>query len=284
MPTFEDLNIPPGFLTDRQIRCSLEGGYLIQRGSWCAELIRHASYTLRIGDHIEIADSSAANVENERRFKRVDLKEGDHVDLRPGDTAKLFSIEVLHLPASVMALTVARGLIFFEALVPENTYVDPGFSGTLYTTVTNLSNRVIRLDYGDPVTRLFFFRLTEDVGEPYVKGSAKGLKQRLESRRATTLGTDEECRKATRSELINELRKLPVGGAQIASLARRDLTLVAWSWGIALIWPPLLFVANTNPWVLHTVLGRVLANVGSLVMSIVLPKAAMMVWERFKRL
>ena len=63
--------------------------------------------------------------------------------------------------------------MFFEALVPENTYVDPGFNGSLYTTVTNLSHRVVRLHYNDPIARLFFYHLSDSVEEPYVEGLAK---------------------------------------------------------------------------------------------------------------
>ncbi len=69
MSTFEELGVPSGFMTDRQIKRSLVNGHLIQSGSWEKEFIRHASYTLRIGDRVEIADASSANVDKERHFK-----------------------------------------------------------------------------------------------------------------------------------------------------------------------------------------------------------------------
>ena len=75
----------------------------------------------------------------------------------------------------MLAFTVARGLMFFEALVPENTYADPGFRESLYVTVTNLSNRIIRLSYGDPMARFFFYRLEGDVEEPFRREAARGI-------------------------------------------------------------------------------------------------------------
>jgi deoxycytidine triphosphate deaminase len=283
LPTFNELNIPLGFMTDHQIKLALENGFLIQNGSWEAGFVRHASYTLRIGDRIEIAHATAANIEEERYFKRIDLSPTSSVELRPGDTAKLYSIEVLNLPQSVLAFTVARGLMFFESLVPENTYVDPGFTGNLYTTVTNLSNRNIHLDYGDPITRLFFYKLAEDVEESYIKGSAKGLKQRLKSSRATALGTEDECRKAGRADIIKELRQIPLGGTQMAALAQKEFNLTLALFLFALLWPPLFFLGNTNAWLLHT-FGRAISNVGSVVASFGLSKLVPYAWERLRRI
>ena len=173
MKGFDQLLIPQGFLTDAQIRIALENEDLIVPGSWDAGCIRHASYTLRLGTKVEIASASRANVEEERDFAVKDLHAGDHFDLNPGDTAKLYSIEMLRLPDCVLGFTVARGLMFFESLIPENTYVDPGFNGPLYTTVTNLSHRIVRLYHNDPIARLFLYRLSEPVGQSYQQGAAR---------------------------------------------------------------------------------------------------------------
>ncbi len=169
------LPIPQGFLTDAQIRLALENEDLIVPGSWDANCIRHASYTLRLGTKVEIASASRANAEEGRDFAVRDLHTGDHFDLMPGDTAKLYSTEMLRLPDCVLGFTVARGLMFFESLIPENTYVDPGFNGSLYTTVTNLSHRVVRLHQNDPIARLFLYKLSEPVRQAYQQGAARGL-------------------------------------------------------------------------------------------------------------
>lgn len=174
-------DIPVGFLTDSHIEALLNDKKPIVPNTWEKASIRHASYTLRIGDRVEIAHASKANIDERRDFLVRDLRPGEYVELSPGDTAKLYSIEILDLPDDILAFTVARGLLYVEALVPENTYADPGFEGTLFTTVTNLSNRVVRLKYGDPIARAFFFHLAEPVHESFRKGSSKGIIQRLES-------------------------------------------------------------------------------------------------------
>ena len=98
--TFEELKLPPGFLTDRAIMKALENGYLIDRGTWKADLARHAGYTLRLGDHAEVCEARQAHAPKNREFVVRSLNEGEHLDLMSGDTAKLFSVEVLKLPRS----------------------------------------------------------------------------------------------------------------------------------------------------------------------------------------
>ena len=279
MSKFEDLHLPLGFLTDRSIKRALESGYLIDRGTWQADLIRHASYTLRLGDHVEVCEAREAHAPITRDFVVRNLVSGEHIELKPGDTAKLFSIEVLRRPSSVLAFTVARGLMFFESLVPENTYVDPGFSGTLYTTVTNFSSRIIRLHFGDPVARLFFYLLSEEVEEPYLRGAAKGLRQRLESFPAIKFLTEGECRLATRKDLAKEIRHLPLAGNQIAEIGDRQFRWIYFVGIFALLWPLFLVIANTNSW-LHQRLGSSLSSAAALLLAAVLSRLVDLVLKR----
>lgn len=282
MTPFEALHLPQGFLTDRHIKLALKNQLLLVPGTWVDTSIRHASYTLRLGHKIEVARSCAANKEERRDFTVQDLKVGDSFDLQPGDTAKLFSIEILHLPKDVLAFTVARGLMFFEALVPENTYADPGFNDTLYTTVTNASNRIVRLDYGDPIARLFFYHLSEQVEEPFQRGAAKGIKQRLESSRATTIGTAEECTRAKIEELLGQLRHLPIAGNAIVELNRRQNRKCIGAMALAAVWPVLMLVANTNSWV-KAVLGSLWSNVSAAVLSAAISFVAPRLWSYLKK-
>lgn len=272
-----------GFLTDRRIKLALDNNFLIVPNTWDDRSIRHASYTLRLGDRIEVASASKANLEERRDFVVQDLKEGDYFDLMPGDTAKLFSFEHLNLPDTVLAFTVSRGLMFFESLLPENTYADPGFAGQLYTTVTNLSNRVVRLHYKDPIARLFFYHLAEPVAEPFQRGAAKGLRQRLESFRATQIGTAEECRNATYPQLVDQLRHLSMGGTQIAELTERQKHRMIGLLVFSACWPPLLLLANLNPWV-KGAFGFFLTNVSAIVcsalISLIIPRA----WAFLRRI
>lgn len=281
LSTFRELNLAKGFLVDWQLKHALDHNMLIVPGTWSDSSIRHASYTLRLGDKVELALCSDSNQEERRDFVVHDLKHGDHLDLNPGDTAKLFSIEILDLPKDILAFTVARGLMFFEALVPENTYADPGFNGTLYTTVTNASNRVVRLHYGDPIARLFLYHLAEPVQEPFRKGTAKGIKQRLESFRATNVGTREECRGAKTEELIRELRHFPIAGNQLTELARRQSRRWMGTLAFSTVWPMLLLFANLNGWVKHTV-GLVISNAAAVVLSAVISIIAPYIWGKLK--
>jgi deoxycytidine triphosphate deaminase len=283
MTPFEDLGIPQGFLTDAHLTLALDNQSLIVPGSWDAKCIRHASYTLRLGTKVEIASASRANLEEGRDFFVRDLHGGDHFDLMPGDTAKLYSTEMLRIPDCVMGLTVARGLMFFEALIPENTYVDPGFNGPLYTTVTNLSHRIVRLHHNDPIARLFLYRLSEPVHQSYQQGAAKGLSQRLESFRATKFGTQAECSKASTKDLTNELARLPGGGAQLAELSRRQSVRWIGLFGFAACWPLLLLVVNLNAWIGDKA-NFAVRNLGAIVLSAAISYAAPRVWSRLKQL
>ena len=134
----------------------------------------------------------------------------------------LFSIENLRLPPSVLGFTVARGLLFVEALVPDNMYVDPGFTGQLYTTVTNLSGRVLTLLYGTPIARLFFYRLSEDVHQPYQTGPAIGVPQHVESVPGVAFPTAEKAKAGGVSDLYKDLVATERGGARTAELLRRN--------------------------------------------------------------
>ena len=251
--------------------------------TWDAASIRHASYTLRLGGHVEIAYANRAASDERRDFVVQDLRQGDSLALNPGDTAKLYSIEILDIPDSVLAFTVARGLMYIEALVPENTYADPGFTGDLYTTVTNLSNRIVRLNYGDPIARLFLFHLAEPVQESFRRGAARGILQRLESERATKLGTPQECHQSDTTQLVSEIqRNAASSGPAIVELLQRQNRRRAALFVIAVVWPVLLVLANMNSWIKNT-LGLVVSNIAAVILSALISWLALPVWQRIKR-
>jgi deoxycytidine triphosphate deaminase len=198
-------------------------GTLLKKGTWDQGQIRHASYTLRLGSRVEIARAAESGASEVKQFTIVTLTTAANViDLKPGDTALLYSMENLKIPTSILGFTVARGLLFAESLVPENTYVDPGFSGSLYTTVTNVSNRIIRLEYGMPVARLFFFRLAESVRNGYRTGAALGISQQLASMKTVQIGSAEDCKTASDKDLIDAVRQMPLGGSVLAEIVQGD--------------------------------------------------------------
>lgn len=257
--SFEDLVPTSGFLTDRQIKRALEEGYLIQANTWEQSLVRHASYMLRLGDRVDVAQAAQSTRQEKKTFELRRIGKSESVELLPGDTALLYSMEHLALPSTVLGLTVARGLLFAESLCPENTYVDPGFSGPLYTAITNVSSRVVRLDYGMPLARLFFCRLAEAVENPYRTGATMGISQQLQTIRATTLSTPEECRKASGSRLLGEIGRLHLYGPHLEQALTRHSTQVVRLYLFATLWPVALLIANSAS--VKDQLGAFVANV-----------------------
>lgn len=259
---FEQIVPDTGFLVDSQIRDALNHSYLIEKGTWDDSQIRHASYQLRLGDRVEIARASNAITNSTKELSIVKLsKLNPVVELRPGDTALLYSSENLKLPNSVLGFTVARGLLFVESLVPENTYIDPGFAGQLYTTVTNVSGRVIQLKYQTPIARMFLFRLSHSVGSAYSTGAAMGISQELASVPASSIPTQEAARNAKTVALLDEIRRIPLGGVHLAeSIARcrskEDSILV-----FSFVWPILLLFFNTSNWIKGVIKSAFMINV-----------------------
>jgi deoxycytidine triphosphate deaminase len=279
MPSFDETIKQLGFLTDRNITAALEEGFLLERGTWDASNLRHASYTLRLGGRVEVC--RAANSHGTaKEFTLVQLNAAEpHFELRPGDTAMLYSLEHLRFPDSVLGFTVARGLLFAEGLCPENTYVDPGFTGIIYTTVTNVTSRVVQLQYGMPVARLFFFHLTEPVQNGYRAGSALGIAQQLKSVRVTTISTPDQCVAARSEELLETVKLIPIGGLHAAEsftrFSKRQRTMEQRLLALAVVWPVLLILANNNVWIKDNVgpfAGNVAASIFAALLMIWAPK------------
>lgn len=285
MPGFEDLISHTGFLTDRQIQQAVEAGFLIEKGTWSADQLRHASYTLRLGGEIKVSRARDPASCATKTFTILNLTAADSIfEIHPGDTALLYCMERLRFPDSVLGFTVARGLLFAEALSPENTYVDPGFTGTIYTTVTNVSDRTVRLHYGIPIARLFFYRLSEQVKDGYRAGHAFGIAQQLESVPLAPVRTAEQCSRATDAQLLESIRLMPLGGLAAAEiidrLNARHQTNRRQLFAFAVLWPPLLLVANNSSWVSNN-LGPFAANVSASLVAAGLVYLTPKVWNFF---
>jgi deoxycytidine triphosphate deaminase len=156
-----DVNIKreQGFLYDSQIANALARGKLVVNGD--AASAKYACYELHIGDHIQqlVLDNTPGNENDLYKVKRI----GDDgvVQIGPGETYKIYAKEQLNMPADVFAISIPVGNMFKLGLNPETTFADPGFSGDFYVTVCNYSQRIVKLKVGDPLARLFFFKLAE---------------------------------------------------------------------------------------------------------------------------
>jgi deoxycytidine triphosphate deaminase len=283
MKPFEEIVCSTGYLTDRQIREALRSGYLIEKGTWDESLIRHASYMLRLGDTVHI---SRATIEGSATAKTFDIiRLGQHnpsLLLRLGDTALLYSMEYLRFPNTILGFTVTRGLLFAQPLVPENTYVDPGFTGSIYIVVTNLSNRAVELKYGMTIARLFFFRLAEPVESPYRTGAGVGIEQHLMTKPALDLTSLGDCRKANWEELINAIKEIPLAGNYvIEELFKRMQTRIEMLIIALVVWPLFLIFANTSEWLRQNFDSVVINILASLIASGTI-WISLYIWRKFK--
>ena len=224
---------------------------LIVPGTWDGGGVRHASYTLRLGPHARLIDPVTPGPDVARVERVVAISRERPLELRPGQTALLFSHEEVSLAPDFLGFTVARGLLYGEALVPENTYVDPGFRGALYTTVVNVSSRVITLHYLMPIARLFFYRLHAEVEEPYRSGHARGIDQQLASVPAVPLATEAEAKQATDKTLSKLMAATGPAGLLAAEIAARSRARFVALALLALGWPPaflgIMHLGITNP-------------------------------------
>jgi len=217
---FNEVVTGTGFLTDSEIKAAIEAGFLIVGGSSSSDRIRHASYELRLGEAHVAPVAPAKGEEFEFTIRRL----ADKTPLRlfPGEIALLYSLEVVGLPPNVLGFTVARGLLFAEGLTPENTYVDPGFTNKLYTTVVNRSNRIITLQFGMPIARLFFFKLSKAVERPYTPGHMREIGQQVASEISWAVSTADEAKRKSSEELTGAVRVLTMAGNQVIELLERE--------------------------------------------------------------
>lgn len=235
-----------GFMADFEILEAVERGEIFERGTWSASQIHQASYGLRFDD----AMVSAAEIESlhgQREYKVVDMGKGTVLELRPGDSALLYSIEAFRLPADIVAFTLPRGLLVAQSLAPGASYVDPGFSGRFCVPVTNTSNRIVRLSGGLEIARTLFFRLNNAVRNPWSAADATSLKTALEAAPGKVVRSSDELKRMSASELLLSLKAaLPAGGefGEIANRARRLFALVL---ATAIVWPVALLVMNSRP-------------------------------------
>src|SRR4051812_12761861 len=90
-PSFEDVVPTTGFLTDRRILAALKADYLIEPGTWNEAQLRHASYTVRLGQRVEVERHPAGSGKREQQSLML-TSGGPPLELRPGEKALLFSL------------------------------------------------------------------------------------------------------------------------------------------------------------------------------------------------
>ncbi len=169
------------YLVDVELKAAIDEIFVA--GSYDISAIRHASYQLRLGSTVKINPFKTPGGERLDEFVDAKWQTGTngnrYVEVQPRQTALLYTEEVFRLPSDVVGFVFCRGLLFTKALSPENTYVDPGFSGPLYITVRNESDHIVHLTKGMHLARLFVFRLCSPVSSAYATGESLGIEQQL---------------------------------------------------------------------------------------------------------
>lgn len=153
------IQLRSGFLVDIDIKRAMENQQLIVNGN--PEGAKYATYELTIGSHVEQLVMDDGGNPNPDLYRGKAVPEDGVFAIHPGETFKIYAHENIHMPADVVALAVPVGIMYKLGLNPETTFADPGFSGEFFVTVCNYSPRIVKLTVGNPLARMFFFKLEE---------------------------------------------------------------------------------------------------------------------------
>ena len=245
----EKIGVMGSFLTDEVLKDALP--YIFREGSFENEAVRHASYQLRL-DEVKVCSrlSDKTQVQKFEEFQQLrwqldDTKE--YVDITPRQIALLYTKEFFNLPDNVVGFVISRGLLFTLGLTPETTYVDPGFSGSLYITIVNNNENIVRLYREMPIGRLFVFKLPNKVKATYVSGADMGIEQQLKQIPVRAFWGPEELKKVCDKEIFDSIQKgCSIGDllTQIISRRKRGHTIHR-TWLIVL--STILFVLVLKP-------------------------------------
>jgi deoxycytidine triphosphate deaminase len=149
-----------GVLLDREITEAMRRGQLIaQDGD--AKAAKYACYELHIGRKVHqlVMDDMPGPLSDLYRVKNIPADGIFHIN--PDETFTIYAAEQFFMPADVFAITIPVGNMYRLGINPATSFVDPGFSGPFYLTVCNYSTRIVKLRVGDPLARVFFFRLPD---------------------------------------------------------------------------------------------------------------------------
>lgn len=153
-----------GLLADFQIKKMLKENRLFKEGTFLEDRAKYCTYEIRVGHAYERLEFSGILT----KYIPMTLGDGDIVEIEPGNTIKVIAEEIFDLPNDIYARVTTVGQIFSSGLAAENTYVDPGYSGPLYLTLHNITNRTLTLKVGSPLARVEFQKLQNPVEKPHV--------------------------------------------------------------------------------------------------------------------
>lgn len=209
---------PLGLLTDSEIKEALRAGYLFEAGTFTESKAKYCSYEIRVGSLFELLRFDGATVSH----TTFEAGEDAPIQIPPGSTVLITAEERFRIPTDIFAKVTTVGQIFASGLAAENTFADPGYTGPLYITVSNISTRTLSLKRGDPLARVEFHRLSKAVEKPH-----PGYQGRRPSFVGATVDTNvrELLRDKTIKELLDEMITKSIDEALHHRFARSEVLL-----------------------------------------------------------
>ncbi|MGW8816394.1 dCTP deaminase domain-containing protein [Gordonia terrae] len=222
-------------MTDGQLLRSLHAGEIFDRGSWDPKHVQQCSYILRMGHkYDEPVSGTSGESPDARRSTGVRgyqhvvtrvVADDQSVELKPGQMIMVHVDERFDMRGDLLALTVPRGALFAESLLVASSYVDPGFgrSEVFRIPITNVSDRIVHLQPGLPLLRMFVYRLSQSVSETYRPEQNSSLDEEVASSRIA-LPNEAELTKMADDGLLEAVKDRVSGGVVLAVAIDRLLS------------------------------------------------------------
>jgi deoxycytidine triphosphate deaminase len=167
-----------GLMADTEIAAAIQAGMLLDPSTADLNHVRQTSYELRLSENIEfLLLGDHENGESEAKYVRNANGVGSQLEILPGTTVKVETMERFDIPTNVAAHITPVGNVYKLGLSPETTYADPGFDGAFFMILCNYSSRIVRLKIGQPIARIEFVRLAKSTSKPH--GGYKTIKEPL---------------------------------------------------------------------------------------------------------
>lgn len=123
------------------------------------DCVKTNTYELRLGNRARFRNSD----------ETVELKAGEYLEVGPGETVDLTSLEVIDFRQesagevfpgrALMGILTSRTTLMREGISFAPTKIDPGFYGTLDWVFKNHDFRSVMLPYGERLVNLIVFQL-----------------------------------------------------------------------------------------------------------------------------
>jgi len=127
--------------------------------------LKGASYDIRVGDYAVLARSQKEG------HQRIALKEQGQVEILPGQTVALYSLERVGIPQDMKGRLSLRSYWAIKGLYFNGGIVDPGYTGLLFFNVTNLGTAPITIAYAEGLVTTEFVRLDQPSQRIYNEGA-----------------------------------------------------------------------------------------------------------------